>query len=216
MRIAMKWSVVVASIFFSLPASATTFAFIQTGATDISGNPVPGFTVNASITINGTLADLPTICNQGWGSGGCGPGGGDPPPYNFAPLQDLKISWSGGGKADLSEFTAACIVATPLCNDVGYPAWHISPNEIAFTDFTDSFFFDIKGFGTASSILVMADGDIEPGICFLTMTHCTGIGDWVSVPEPPTIWLVLAVMAMLGLMVQFRRASQIGGLFRST
>ena len=42
----------------AVSASATTFAFDQTGTT------VAGFVVDASISIDGTLADLPTISNS--------------------------------------------------------------------------------------------------------------------------------------------------------
>lgn len=151
-------------------ASATTFVFDQTGST------VPGFVVAASITIDGTLADLPTISNIN-----------NPGPYDFSPLQALDITLpSPEGHYTLADFTAPTYVGQ-------FPEWSISPDRIDYLNRTDTTDFTIGGFGTASTIGFVSDGPTIPPDCERS-AQCIATGNWdpVAAPEPASALLLLA------------------------
>ncbi|HTV44458.1 MAG TPA: hypothetical protein VMF05_04000 [Stellaceae bacterium] len=151
----------------TVPASATTFVFNQTGST------VPGFVVSASISVDGTLADLPSISNLA-NSG----------PYDFSPLSALDIILPTlGGDYTLADFTSRGAV-------LDYPQWSISPSAINFVDQFDANEFNIA-FGATSTILFESDAPTEPRECHTT-GRCIASGTWDPVSEPSSSLLLLA------------------------
>ena len=177
-------SATIAAIMVVSAAHATTYDFVQTG----SNTPYPSLIVHASIEIDGTLADLPTICNQGT-SHGCG-SSGSLPPYDFGALQSFSINF--GIPYSLSNFTAAC---TDLNSCIpGLPGWNISPNGIQFIDSRDESDFDIDGFAPTSTIVF--NSDFLVGACPLSgQCIVTGIWDPVPAPEPASILLLVGALA---------------------
>jgi hypothetical protein len=159
----------------AVSASATTFAFDQSGST------VPGFTVNASISIDGTLADLPTISNVG-----------NPGPYNFSPLSafDFTTPSSLEGHYTLADFTMPIYV-------MAYPRWSISATGISYFNITDTSDFIISGFGAASTIEFESDGATIPADCHFT-GRCIASGSWDPVVAPEPASAVLLLSGLLG------------------
>ena len=173
-NIARGMAALVAGLWCSaaVSASATTFVFDQTGST------VPGFVVSASISIDGTLADLPTISNSF-----------NPGPYDLSPLSSFSFVTPSSLEG---HFTLADIIA-PIPYPAGFPRWSISPTEISFFNMTDTSDFFIKGFGSVSTIEFESDGPTIPADCMLT-GHCIATGSWdpVAAPEPASAVLLLA------------------------
>ncbi|MGH7048359.1 MAG: PEP-CTERM sorting domain-containing protein [Stellaceae bacterium] len=166
----------------TVPALATTFVFDQTGST------VPGFVVSATISVGGTLADLPSISNQN-----------NPGPYDFSPLSALDITLPTlGGDYTLADFT-------PRGSVLDYPQWSISRSEISFIDQLDNNEFNIA-FGPASTILFESDAPTEPPECHFT-GRCIASGNWDPVPEPASSLLLLA--SLIGGALSLRRRRQL-------
>lgn len=169
---------------WAISASATTFVFDETGAT------VPGFVVAASISIDGSLADLPTISNIG-----------NPGPYNFFPLLAFDItlpSLAGEGHYTLANFSP------PQGFPPEFPRWSISPSGIDYFNATDTSDFSIKGFGALSAIEFESDGPTNPAACEFTGV-CIASGHWepVAVAEPAGAGALLA--GLLGAVYAVRR-----------
>jgi len=153
----------VATPAFAVPI---TYQFVQTGTT------LPGLKIPASLTLDGTFADLPTIACSA-----CSPSA-----FDFSPLLALTIDIPTGRTYTLADFTGA---PAPLV----VPQWRISPAEIRFFDSFDSFRIDL----VAESISYSSDGYAP---CFLAPCIVTGAFEAVPVsvsepvPEPGTILLV--------------------------
>lgn len=154
----------------AVSASATIFVFDQTGTT------VPGFVVDASISIDGTLADLPTISNSF-----------NPGPYDLSPLSAFSFVTSSSFEG---HFTLADIIA-PMPYPTGFPRWSISPAEISFFNTTDTSDFMITGFGLGSTIEFESDGSTIPAACHFTH-QCIATGNWDPVAEPASAVLLLS------------------------
>lgn len=185
----VRWSVLSAAAVLYLqpsPTRATTFTFVQTQSN------VAGYEVDASISINGTLADLPTICNLSRCENPQLTG-----PYNFSPMLAFTLTSSEPPPLQpisLDDFTEACLNVM-TCKFVGFPDWGVSPQSIFFVDGIDQNEIKITGFGQTSSIAVLSDfsGPCPGGGCVV-------FGYWEPVPEPASAPLLLSGMiAVIGL-----------------
>jgi hypothetical protein len=159
------------------PASAALYVFEQEGP---SSHP-DDVSFSASISVDGSLADLPTIWNN------------QPltPPLDFGKL--LAFFFSVGETAGLDNYDTTLANFTLLEGGESLPLWSISPLGIMFTEIDYDFLID--GFGPASTIEFSSDG----GPCFLE--RCSATGRWVAavdVPEPLTIWMLAAGLFLMG------------------
>jgi hypothetical protein len=156
------------------PAHATTYQFVT------DSTSVPNLHVAAQITIDGTLADLPTLSNYTGNNG----------PYNFGALQALDV-WApilSMQHVTLADFTARTNPAAPG------PIWSISPYSTPnlFTDgirfhdeWTDADFaldFGLHPFGPSTQpfIYIASDGPTYPYDCEI-YGRCFAYGEWVPV-----------------------------------
>jgi hypothetical protein len=150
-----------------------TYQFVQTGASQ------PGLKIPASLTIDGTFADLPTISCPG-----CAPAA-----FHFQPLVAFTLDLPTGRTYTLADFIGAPI---PLV----VPQWWISPTEIRYFDRFDGFRIDL----VAESISYSSD-TYAP--CFLAPCVVTGAFTAVPdsgpapVPESSTILLVCTGLAAI-------------------
>jgi hypothetical protein len=172
----------------AISASATTFVFDETGST------VPGFVVAASISIDGSPADLPMISNIG-----------NPGPYNFSPVLAFDITLPAvvdQGQYSLANFTAEGI--PPF----DFPRWTISPAGVTYYNATDTSEFVITGFGALSTIAFESDGPTNPPNCEVAGA-CVASGHWdpVATAEPAGATLLLA--GALGAVAALRRRNRL-------
>jgi len=169
-----RWLMLPVFLCGAAPAFAVpiTYQFVQ------SGTSLPGLTIPASLTIDGTFADLPTIsCTP------CSPRG-----FEFGPLSALSVNIPTNITYTLADFTGV-----PLGPSL-VPQWWISPTEIRYFDDFEGFAIDL----VTPSISYSSDSYAP---CFLAPCIVTGtfeaeraIEDAPSpaaVPEPGTIFLVL-------------------------
>lgn len=201
----LTWSLAaVAFLFLAGPSRATTFVFDQTSSN------VPGYKVYSSIVVDGTLANLPTICNQGVYAG-CG-GSGSLPPYGFGALQAFTIVLGSSSSSPpagveppfgytLDAFTGACLSGGCA---IGFPGWSISPDGIAFIDSLDQTDFRIEGFDPTS--LIVFNSDALDGACPVD-EDCMVSGHWDPVPEPASAPLFISGLLAFGVMATFARYS---------
>jgi PEP-CTERM motif len=175
-----------AAIFLGLfltaaPAFATLFVFHQTSA-------IPtGAKVVASISINGSLSDLPTITMECCTI--------EPPssPIDFGNLLAFDLQ-TVGFEYTLSDFKPACFVGP----DCLYGSWSISPTEIDFGDTSDDFHISLSG----SPATIIYNSDALLGFCPETgpSYSCEATGTWDPVPEPATNWVFMTGLGLMGLL----------------
>ncbi len=171
-----------ALVCLTTPAYAVpiTYQYVQTGAS------VPGLVINASLTIDGTFADLPTIVCAPCPNGSV---------FDFNPLKALVVTVPFGIIAHtftLADFTGQIVFPVPS----GSPRWTISPTGISYINLFESFSINL----TNGLIHYDADG---MGLCGLTGT-CVTSGTFVATPEPET--LVLLVTGLAAVCVAHRRS----------
>jgi hypothetical protein len=176
------------------PAHATTYGFQQSSASR------PGLEITASITVDGTLADLPTVTDY------------NPPPYGFGKLEafdiDLPIIYP-------THVSLADFVSRGKSYDGFYyietGVWHISPSRIDWHDQYDYSDFVIDF--AAGTIGVNSDEGFPncpwTGACVFTGTWAalesgppTGQVAGDPVPEPTSAALLGA--GVLGLVMRRR------------
>lgn len=154
----------------------TTYDFV------LSTSSIADFLPSASITINGTFADLPTLSSTASLT------------YDFGALSAFSLTWPTSSGYSLADFTCPKFVGT--CSIFGdYPRWNISPSGISFINKDDSQDF---GINFASSATLYANQD--NGLCFMTGL-CSASGHWVEDPpalvsEPSTSYLILASLLL--------------------
>lgn len=161
-----------AALFFGLatPAFAVpiTYVFVQTGQS------LPGLTMSASLTIDGTIADLPTIncfpCLAGT-------------VLDFGPLSAFNFHAPPPNTyaATLADLRTQITFPMP----VAIPTWSMSPGGISYLDNFRQFRI---GFGAAGASLMYVD-DLGLAGCF-TSTACVVTGDFVATPEPQSLLLL--------------------------
>ena len=137
-------------------AVPTTYVFQQTSSN------VSDFSAVASVIVNGTLADLPTITNVG-----------NPGPYDFESLLGLNFQIPGTDfSIGLNNFIAPTLPG-------GYPDWTISPSSIDFLTARGLVAFRFT-FTPSAAVTTVS------GVPCITV--CTANGSWVvDVPEPPSL-----------------------------
>jgi hypothetical protein len=149
------------------PAHATVYDWVQASAS------LPGLQFNVTITVDGTLNDLPTLNSHTATA-----------PINFGDL--TGVTFSGGGvSASFSDF----VIPTGVSD---FPDWRIGPGPgIDFVNDLDSEDFEIG----PNLITANTDGS---GLCSETGA-CSATGEFVAVAEPSTVPLLLAaLLAMFG------------------
>jgi MYXO-CTERM domain-containing protein len=160
----------------------TVFTFSQSTAS------IPGLQVQASVEVNGTFANLPTISSS-------------LPNPDFGNLISFSLSQNAFGNP--STFTLANFMSPGYgAND--YFNWSISPGGIFFSGgIGDGDSFEITGL-TSNLATIHLDSD-NPYIssCFNSGT-CYTTGTWIdppaaSVPEPTSLSLLLPLVMLLGL-----------------
>ena len=179
-RMAHSLAVVgIAATAFIFPVAAiavpTTYVFREASST------VPGFEPIASITVNGTLADLPTVTNVG-----------NAGPYDFGNLSALHFQIDAFGHTlSLNNFI------TPQAG--GFPEWTISPKLIEFLTPTIAFEFTLSPGATLTT-----RGESPCG----SLCIATGSWDAVSVLEPSSLSVFMATLMLAGAAFAFRRTKQ--------
>lgn len=169
--------------FSARSAHAGLFVFHQTSTT------VTDLVVSSSITINGSLSDLPTIsCN-----GTCTEN-----PIDFGNLVGLSLSQN----AFQRQFSLGDFFAPTNPSEFPYPMWYISPTAIDIIDVSDSDQFDIAGLGANSTIYVASDETGNPNCGESGRCHVTGY--WALVSESSS---AILLMTSLGgfFMLWFRK-----------
>ena len=198
MVVAVAWLLLVTPRAAS--ADVITYEFVQTSAS------LPGLVFDASITIDGTFADLPTInCLTNLFSL-------LPPPgchADLTPLLDLEVKIPGSGSAFwLTEFELRvpppeCFTGTISCPAFQYPSWSLSPAALMYLSIFTTWGIS---FDAIATIAYGADFGTCAGSYF--DTNCTATGVWqastAGAPEPPTVVLFAAFLTALA----WRRAYQ--------
>ena len=149
------------------PACATLLVYEQTSAS------VPGLSISASMTVDGGLADLPTL-NQ------------SSTPIEFGNLLQFALSAPNGVTYTLANFVVP--------SNFGFPLWSVSPSGIDFIDATDANDFFISF--AAGTIQFDTDGPSDLG-CNVTRA-CVTTGTWKSIAEPSSTALILVGLSALG------------------
>ena len=154
---------------FSSPARATVFVYQQTSAS------VPGLSINAAMTIDGGLNNLPTLSQSS-------------APIDFGNLLAFDLLAPNGMTYTLADFVA------PFDLGFHFPQWSISPSGISFIDATDlNDFFISFHLGT---IQFDTDGPSSPPYCSRTGA-CISTGHWASIPEPSGATLIIVGLLAL-------------------
>jgi hypothetical protein len=175
-------AILAAPILAPMPVWATTYVYDQTSAS------VAGLMISASITVDGSLANLPDTSSTA-------------NPIDFGKLQAFAISAPGALARPyaLSDFMASRTIPP----EVGYPSWAISGGpDISFINDVDTDQFIITG----GSIAINSDYEL---ICRVS-GECTAQGNWDPVPEPSTLAMLAIGLTWLGAAgVHLRRSSAI-------
>lgn len=180
-----------------IAAHATIYNFNQTGS-----NPSNVGTFEGTITVNGTLGNLPTVADTTANAGDFNfqtdnygtpiPPTSYPNGYDFGKLVSLNIQFPSDPAITLNDFTYSA-------NPSFFTAWAISPSGISYSDNHTS--FNIMFNGDASSIFFITDASSIP-TCH--GPGCTISGTWTqAVPEPGSF--ILLASGLLGLAVIRRR-----------
>ena len=177
------WVAIIALLSLNV-ANSVAYAIPTTFVFQTSSVSVPGFDPTATITINGTFADLPTLANDNQRNP-------IPGPFNFGNLLGLSFEYPNPGVPflpiehfNLNDFTEARFVGSHEL-----PLWSISPNRITFLNYENGFVFDLSG----STILAADD---QSGIICSQSGGCVAQGSWAAVPEPSTISLLAIGLAV--------------------
>jgi len=172
------------------PAAATVYTFVETSST------LPGVTVQSTITVNGTLADLPSITWEP-AEGMCEPYACSNPPasFDFGALTGFTFSTNAFPPGD--SYSLADFDAPPGSQYCDCYMWSISSGGIYFNNSSDEFgigvasaFTSTTGFMNTDSTLGVGCG--ETGACQFT-------GYW-AVPEPPAVAIFATGLLLLGLL----------------
>jgi len=170
------------------PANAAliTYNYVQTGAS------LASLRIGASLTVNGTLADLPTISSPF-----CPPSPTICLPPDFGNLVTFTFNSPGTIKPI---YTLSDFIGIPF--GARLPDWRISPSRIAFTNDFDSFDINL----TSGAISYNTDGLSNPPGCNVSGACTTsGVFTPTSVPVPEPSTLLLVGTAIGGLIARRRR-----------
>jgi hypothetical protein len=173
----MRSVIVAIAMVLIAPVAASASVVINYHPTSIT--PAPQDVVAASITFNASQPFSLDVTSKS-------------PTISFGGLIDLAfsiVSASGSRSFHLSDFTAASFL--------GFPLWHIQlsflddvlQGTINFVDATnsDDFSLIVNSGGTADGKF----GSDFMGIC-PPVGRCSFSGEWDAVPEPATLWILVA------------------------
>lgn len=167
----------------------TVFTFSQ------SSSSFPGLQVQASIDVNGTFADLPTISSS-------------LPNPSFGTLLSFSLDQNVFGNP--TAFTLSNFI-TPGSGVGDYNNWSISPSAIFFSGgLFDGDSFSITGLAATTTTIHLDSDDPFNSECFPTGA-CYVTGTWdsaqIAVPEPASLSLLLLPLVMLLGLTCWRRLS---------
>jgi len=166
----------------------TVFTFSQSSAS------IPGLQVQASVDVNGTFANLPSI-----NSNISNP--------NFGNLISFSLNQNVFG--DPSTFTLANFMNLGFGTNDFYN-WSISPSGINFSGgLDDGDSFSIAGLNASATTIHLDSDHPYSSNCFLTGA-CYVTGTWVDppapIPEPTSLSLLLIPLVLLTSLVWRGRA----------
>ena len=181
----------------SANADSITYQYIQTAgyvvAPDQTRTPTPNFQVQASLTIDGTFADLPTIFTCSailFQAPAPLPGCADPAGI-VAPLLAISITSPFLITLDTLEpdavLTQLPFNPTPQVLYFG-PGWRLSPTGFDYFALNDSLLMNFL----TGDVTALSDGPVAG--CYVSTPaanqRCAAEGYWAVTPEPGTMLLV--------------------------
>jgi hypothetical protein len=189
----MRSIIVAIAMVLIAPVAASASVVINYHPTSIT--PAPQDVVAASITFNASQPFSLDVTSKS-------------PTISFGNLIDLAFSIAspnGSRSFHLSDFTATGFF--------GFPLWHIQlsflsdalQGTINFIDSTasDDFSLVVNSGGVADG----AFGSDFQGIC-PRLGRCSFSGEWEAVPEPATLWILVAGLLGVSALRRFEMANR--------